>query len=225
MISADEWGIIALSVKVALAATIGLLPVAWALAWLLACRPFRGKLVLDAIVHLPLVVPPVVVGYALLLLFAPAGLLGGLLRRLTGDSLVFSWQGAAIASAVMALPLAVRAIRQSIEAIDHEVDESARLLGASITQRIWRIYLPLSRSGIVAGLVLSFARALGEFGATITFVAAVPGETMTLPLAIHSALQQPGGEATVIRLTLFSILLSFGALMASEWIGRRGRVP
>lgn len=223
MISAEEWGVIALSAKVALAATIALLPVAWALAWLLARGRFRGKLLVDALVHLPLVVPPVVVGYVLLLLFAPSGLFGGIVERLTGATLVFSWQGAALASAVMALPLAVRAIRLSLEAIDAEVDESARLLGASLVQRLWRIYLPLSRPGIFAAAMLGFARALGEFGATITFVASVPGETMTLPLAIHAALQRPDGEAMVLRLTLFSVLLSFAALVASEMIARTRR--
>lgn len=221
MISAEEWGIIALSAKVALVATIALLPIAWPLAWVLARVQFRGKALLDALVHLPLVVPPVVVGYVLLLLLAPAGLLGGVVTRLTGGSLVFSWQGAAIASAVMALPLAVRAIRLSLETIDSEVDESARLLGASFCKRLWRIYVPLSMPGILAAATLSFARALGEFGATITFVASVPGETMTLPLAIHAALQRPGGDGLVLRLTLFSICLSLAALLVSEWMSRR----
>jgi molybdate transport system permease protein len=221
MITAAEWGIIALSLKVALVATIALMPFAWALAYALARGRFPGKLLLDAGVHLPLVLPPVVVGYVLLLLLAPAGLLGGLIQRATGMALVFSWQGAAIASAVMALPLAVRAIRLSIEAIDAEVDESARLLGAPLLQRLLRIYLPLSLPGMLAAAVLGFARALGEFGATITFVASVPGATETLPLAIHAALQRPGGEDSVLRLSVFAILLSFGALIAAETISRR----
>ncbi|MDB5662895.1 MAG: molybdate transporter permease [Sphingomonas bacterium] len=223
LLSAEEWGIVLLSLKVGVTATILLLPVAWGLAYLLARRAFPGKVLLDAAVHLPLVLPPVVVGYALLLLFAPAGPFGPAVAWLTGGSLLFAWQGAALAAAVMALPLAVRAIRLGIEAIDPEVEEVARLLGASRAQRIRRIVLPLSRPGISAAAVLAFARALGEFGATITFVASVPGATMTLPLAIHAALQRPGGEAMVLRLSLLSIALSFAALIGSEVIARRGR--
>ncbi|SFR79999.1 molybdate ABC transporter permease subunit [Sphingomonas jatrophae] len=217
------WVIVALSLKVAAAATIVLLPVAWGLAWVLAHKRGRGVLLLDALIHLPLVLPPVVVGYVLLILFAPAGPLGRLLDAIGVKPPLFSWEGAAIASAVMALPLAVRSIRLSLEAIEPEVDESARLLGAGTLKRILRIALPLSLPGLLAAAVLAFARALGEFGATITFVAAVPGETLTLPLAIHAALQEPDGEPLAWRLSLFSAALSLGALIGADLIARRLR--
>ncbi|MFS0736379.1 molybdate ABC transporter permease subunit [Sphingomonas sp. 1P06PA] len=223
LLTAVEWGIVALSLKVALAATLLLLPIAWGIGYALARHRFPGKLIVDALVHLPLVVPPVVVGWLLLLLFAPAGPGGALLAAIGAPPLVFSWIGAAIAAAVMALPLAVRAIRLAIEAIDVEVDESARLLGASRLQRILRITLPLSMPGLIAAAVLSFARALGEFGATITFVASVPGSTETLPLAIHAALQRPGGETMVVTLSILSVILSLAALIASDLIARRQR--
>lgn len=223
LLTPAEWGIVALSLKVAMAATVLLLPIAWGIGYLLARRQFPGKLLVDALVHLPLVVPPVVIGWLLLLLFAPAGPGGTLLASIGAPPLVFSWIGAAIAAAVMALPLAVRAIRLAIEAIDIEVDESARLLGASRWQRIRRITLPLSMPGLIAAAVLAFARALGEFGATITFVASVPGETETLPLAIHAALQRPGGEPTVVTLSILSVILSLAALIASDLMARRQR--
>jgi molybdate transport system permease protein len=172
-------------------------------------------------VHLPLVLPPVVTGWLLLLAFAPAGPIGGWLESWFGVTVLFRWTGAAIAAGVMALPLMVRALRLSIEAVDRRLEDAARTLGASRTRVFWTITLPLSAPGVLAGLVLGFARALGEFGATITFVSNVPGETRTLPIAIYSALQLPGGEAQVLRLAAISVALSLAALVASELLARR----
>ncbi len=223
MISDAEWQVIALSLRVGLVAVAATLPIAYALAWLLARRDFPGKLLLDGAIHLPLVVPPVVTGWLLLLAFAPAGPLGRVIEVLTGGSVLFRWTGAAIAAGVMALPLMVRAMRLGIEGVDRRMEGVARTLGAGAWRSFARVTLPLSLPGIVAGLVLGFARALGEFGATITFVANVPGQTRTLPLAIYALLQTPGGEGAVLRLAALSILLSLGALVASEWIARRTR--
>lgn len=221
MLSAEEWGIVLLSLKVGGVAVLAVLPVAFALAWLLARARFPGKLLLDALVHLPLVVPPVVTGWMLLLAFAPAGPIGGLLERPFGTTVLFRWTGAAIAAGVMALPLMVRAIRLSLEAVDQRLEQAARSLGAGPVRTFVTITLPLALPGVLAGLVLGFARALGEFGATISFVSNVPGETQTLPLAIYSALQVPGGEGTVLRLAAVSIALAFVALLASELVARR----
>lgn len=221
MLSAEEWGIVFLSLKVGGVAVLVVLPVAFALAWLLARGRFPGKLLLDALVHLPLVVPPVVTGWMLLLAFAPAGPIGGLLERAFGISVLFRWTGAAIAAGVMALPLMVRAIRLSIEAVDQRLEQAARSLGAGPVRTFATVTLPLALPGVLAGLVLGFARALGEFGATISFVSNVPGETQTLPLAIYSALQVPGGEGQVLRLAAVSIALAFVALLASELVARR----
>lgn len=223
MISDAEWQVIALSLRVGLVAVAATLPIAYALAWLLARRDFPGKLLLDGAIHLPLVVPPVVTGWLLLLAFAPAGPFGRAIEALTGGSVLFRWTGAAIAAGIMALPLMVRAMRLGIEGVDRRMEGVARTLGAGAWRSFARVTLPLSLPGIVAGLVLGFARALGEFGATITFVSNVPGETRTLPLAIYALLQTPGGEGAVLRLAALSILLSLGALIASEWIARRTR--
>ncbi|MCU6455833.1 molybdate ABC transporter permease subunit [Sphingomonas sp. A2-49] len=223
MLSAAEWTIVALSLKVGAVAMLAVLPVAFALAWLLARGRFPGKLLLDAVVHLPLVVPPVVTGWLLLLAFGPAGPIGGVLERWFGVTVLFRWTGAAIAAAVMALPLTVRAIRLSIEAVDRRLESAARTLGAGPARVFWTLTLPLSLPGVFAGAVLGFARSIGEFGATITFVSNVPGETQTLPLAIYSALQQPGAEATVWRLSAMSVVLSLVALVASELLTRRVR--
>ncbi len=212
----EQWGIVFLSLKVGGVAVVATLPVAFALAWVLARANFPGKVLLDAAVHLPLVLPPVVTGWALLLLFAPGGPLAAL-----GDCVLFRWTGAAIAAAVMALPLMVRAIRLSIEAVDRRLENAARTLGAGRGRVFATITLPLSIPGILAAVILGFARALGEFGATITFVSNVPGETATLPLAIYAALQVPGGEPTVWRLAAVSVALSLAALVASELIARR----
>ena len=221
MLSPEEWQIVRLSLLVGGVATVAVLPVAFALAWALARGRFAGKWLLDGIVHLPLVVPPVVTGWVLLLLFAPAGPVGRVLQDWFGATVLFRWTGAAIAAAVMALPLTVRAIRLSLDAVDGRLEEAARTLGAGRWRVFATITLPLSLPGVLAGAVLGFARALGEFGATITFVSNVPGQTQTLPLAIYSALQQPGGDALVLRLSAISVALSLGALIASEMLSRR----
>ena len=206
MLSAEEWGIIALSLKVSAAAIGATLPVAYALAWVLARCRFPGKLLVDALVHLPLVVPPVVTGWLLLLAFGATGPVGALLERTLGVTLMFRWTGAALASAVMALPLMVRAMRLSIEAVDQRLEAAARTLGAGPWRTFAAITLPLSLPGVLAGAVLGFARSLGEFGATITFVSNIPGETRTLPLAIYAALQLPDGDAMVARLAGIAVL-------------------
>ena len=217
----DEWAIVALSLKVSAVAVLATLPLAFALAWALARARFAGKLMLDALVHLPLVLPPVVTGWLLLLAFGRRGPVGAWLDHWFGATVMFRWTGAAIAAAVMALPLMVRAARLSIEAVDRRLEQAARTLGATPWHAFATITLPLCLPGILAALVLGFARSLGEFGATITFVSNIPGETRTLPLAIYSALQVPGAEAMVTRLALMSVLLSLGALVASEWLVRR----
>jgi molybdate transport system permease protein len=221
MLTPEEWGIVLLSLQVGAVAMAVTLPVAFALAWVLARGTFPGKVLLDALVHLPLVVPPVVTGWVLLLAFAPHGVMGAPLQALLGVSVLFRWTVAAIAAAVMALPLTVRAMRLSIEAVDQRLERAARTLGAGRARIFWTITLPLSVPGILAGAVLGFARSIGEFGATITFVSNVPGQTRTLPLAIYSALQQPGGEAMAWRLSGISVALSLAALVASEVLARR----
>ena len=213
--------VVRLSLLVGGVATLGMLPIAFALAWLLARTDFPGKVLLDGIIHLPLVVPPVVTGWVLLLVFAPGGPIGGPLERWFGVSVMFRWTGAAIAAGIMALPLMVRAMRLSIEAVDQRLEQAARTLGAGRWRAFATITLPLALPGILAGVVLGFARSLGEFGATITFVSNVPGETQTLPLAIYAALQQPGGEAIAWRLAAISVGLSLAALVVSEAVARR----
>jgi len=222
-LSPDEWQVILLSLKVSLIAVGGTLPFAFAVAWLLARVRFPGKLLLDALVHLPLVIPPVVTGWLLLIVFGRTGPAGRFLEENFGLTLMFRWTGAALAAAVMALPLMVRAMRLSIEAVDIRLEQAARTLGASRWHAFLTIALPLSLPGVVAGAVLGFARSLGEFGATISFVSNIPGETRTIPLAIYAALQVPEQETVVARLALVSILLSFIALIASELIVRRRR--
>ena len=221
MLDATEWGIVALSLKVGGVAMLVTLPVAFALAWLLARVRFPGKVVVDAAIHLPLVVPPVVTGWLLLLAFGPNGPVGAWLLDWFGITVLFRWTGAAIAAGVMALPLMVRAMRISIEAVDRRLENAARTLGAGPWRVFWTLTLPLSIPGVLAGAVLGFARSIGEFGATITFVSNVPGETQTLPLAIYSALQQPGADALVWRLSCVSVGLSLVALIASELLTRR----
>ncbi|MBY0304222.1 MAG: molybdate ABC transporter permease subunit [Sphingomonas sp.] len=221
MLSAADWAIIWLTLQVGGVAMAAMLPIAFALAWILARTSFPGKIVLDGIVHLPLVLPPVVTGWLLLLAFAPNGPIGGWLQSWFGISVLFRWTGAAIAAGVMALPLMVRAMRLSIEAVDQRLESAARTLGAGRWHAFRTITLPLSMPGILAGLVLGFARSIGEFGATITFVSNVPGQTQTLPLAIYGALQLPDGEAVVVRLALVSVGLSLAALVGSELLARR----
>ncbi|UVO49001.1 molybdate ABC transporter permease subunit [Sphingomonas sp. SUN019] len=215
------WAVVRLSLLVGGVATIATLPIAFALAWLLARGRFPGKVLLDALVHLPLVVPPVVTGWVLLLAFAPAGPIGGLLEAWFGVTVLFRWTGAAIASGVMALPLMVRAMRLGIEGVDRRLEQAARTLGAGRWRAFRTITLPLALPGLLAGAVLGFARGLGEFGATITFVSNVPGETQTLPLAIYAALQRPGGEPAVWMLSAIAVAISLVALVASEWLARR----
>lgn len=217
----DVWGIVWLSLKVSAVAVGVCLPLAFALAWVLARGRFAGLVLLDAVVHLPLVLPPVVTGWLLLLAFGPQGPAGRWLEATLGMTFMFRWTGAALAAAVMALPLMVRAMRLSIEAVDLRLEAAAMTLGASRWRVFRTVTLPLALPGVVAGAVLGFARSLGEFGATITFVSNIPGETQTLPLAIYSALQVPGGEAVVTRLAVVSVLLSLAALVVSEVMARR----
>ena len=221
MLSPDEWAVVRLTLLVGGVAMLVTVPIAFALAWALARGRFPGKLLLDGIVHLPLVVPPVVTGWVLLLLFAPAGPVGRVLQDWFGVTVLFRWTGAAIAAGVMALPLCVRAIRLSLEAVDRRLEEAARTLGAGRARVFRTITLPLSMPGVLAGAVLGFARGIGEFGATITFVSSVPGETETLPLAIYAALQRPGAETLVWRLAAVSVALSLAALLLSELLARR----
>ncbi len=227
-LSAAEVEALLLSLKVALAASLIGLPIATALAYLLARKSFAGRILVDLLVHAPLVLPPVVIGYFLLLLFSPSGAIGGFLADNFGLTLIFSWYGAALASLIMALPLMVRAIRLSFEAQDLRLEGAASTLGAGRLKILLTITLPLALPGILVGTLLGFARALGEFGATITFVSNIPGLTRTLPLALYSAIQTPGGEVIALRLMLISLALAFGALLLSEWstrrlIGRKGR--
>ena len=221
ILSPAEWEIVTLSLKIGLVAIAATLPVAFALAWMLARGHFPGKIVLDAIVHLPLVLPPVVTGWLLLIAFGPEGPIGRWLKAWFGIGVLFRWTGAAIAAGVMALPLMVRAIRLSIEAVDRRLESAARTLGAGPWRVFWSVTLPLSMPGVLAGAVLGFARSIGEFGATITFVSNIPGQTRTLPLAIYSALQLPDGNAEVVRLAIISVVLALGALIASELLARR----
>ena len=212
-----------LSLKVALWSVAFSLPFGLATAWLLGRCEFYGKTLLDGIVHLPLVLPPGAVGDLLLLLFGRNGPLGSWLLEAFGITLAFTWEGAALAAAVMAFPLMVRAMRLSIEAVDQKLETAARTLGASRLGVFATVTLPLILPGVLAGAVLAFARSLGEFGATITFVSNIPGETRTLPLALYSLIQTPGGEAGALRLAVLSVLLSLGALAVSEALARRLR--
>ncbi|MEN3950403.1 molybdate ABC transporter permease subunit [Iodidimonas sp. SYSU 1G8] len=210
-----------LSLKVAAAAVSCSLPFAIALAWLLARKEFPGKSVVNALVHLPLVVPPVVIGYLLLVTLGRRGVIGSWLDETLGIVIAFTWVAAAVASAVMAFPLMVRAIRLSIEAVDTRLESVARTLGASWLRVLLTITLPLTLPGIVAGAALAFARCLGEFGATITFASNIPGITQTLPLALYTAINTPGGEDGAMRLVVISIVLAFVALGISELMARR----
>ena len=220
--SAGELGILLLSLKVGLVALAASLPIAIAVAFVLARKDFPGKTLFDAVVHLPLVLPPVVVGFALLVLFGTQGPIGRVLEPL-GIVFAFKWTGAALAAAIMGFPLFVRAVRLAIEAVDPRLELAARTLGASRTRVFFTVTLPLAASGVVTGALLAFARALGEFGATITFVSNIPGETRTLPLAIYTATQVPNGDAQALRLSIVSVLVSLGALAFSEWMVRRHR--
>lgn len=215
----EEWQALRLSLLVATTGTLASLPVGLGVAYLLARGRFWGRTLLDMAVHLPLVLPPVVTGYLLLLAFGRRGPVGSWLAEI-GIVFAFRWTGAALACAVMGFPLLVRAIRLSIEAVDAKLEQAAATLGANPLQVFTRVTLPLILPGILAGLVLCFAKAMGEFGATITFVSNIPGETQTLPSAIYTLTQVPGGEAGAMRLTLISILVSMAALVLSEILAR-----
>jgi len=212
---------IGLSLRVAFWAVSVSLPAAVLIAWLLARGRFPGRVLLDGLVHLPLVVPPVVVGYLLLLLFGRRGPIGGLLDDWFGIVFAFHWEGAALASAVMGFPLMVRAIRLSLDSLDRRLEEAARTLGAGPVTVFVTVTLPMIAPGIVTGTILGFARSLGEFGATITFVSNIPGETRTLPIALYGFTQVPGGDAAALRIAVISIVLAFAALLASELLARR----
>ena len=216
----DEWTAIGLSVKVAAVATAASLGPGLVIAWLLARKTFPGRALLDGLVHLPLILPPVVTGYLLLLAFGRRGTFGAALAEV-GIVFSFRWTGAALACAVMGFPLMVRAMRLSLEAVDRRLEQAAATLGARPFMVFLTVTLPLSLPGILAGGVLAFAKAMGEFGATITFVSNIPGETQTLPSAIYTLTQVPGGEAGALRLTLISVALSMTALLASELLARR----
>ncbi|MGE3876964.1 MAG: molybdate ABC transporter permease subunit [Parvibaculaceae bacterium] len=216
-----DWTAIFLSLRVASVATLASLPVGIFLAWLLARRDFPGKTLLNGIVHLPLVMPPVVTGYLLLLTFGRKGPAGAFLDQCCGIVFSFRWTGAALAAAVMGLPLMVRAVRLTIEGIDRRLEQAAGTLGASPLSVFATVTLPLALPGILAGSILSFAKALGEFGATITFVSNIPGETQTIPAAIYTLTQVPGGDAEALKLTGVAIAISLLALIASEALARR----
>jgi molybdate transport system permease protein len=217
----DETTAILLSLKVAGVATLAMLPLGVALAWLLARRHFWGKTLLNGIVHLPLVLPPVVTGYLLLLAFGRRGFAGVFFDQCCGLVFSFRWTGAALAAAVMGLPLMVRAIRLTIESVDVRLESAAATLGATPLRIFFTVTLPLAAPGLIAGSILAFAKALGEFGATITFVSSIPGETQTIALAIYGLTQVPGGDSAILRLAAVSIVISLAALAASEVMARR----
>ena len=221
MLSAAEWQAVGLSLQVAALALVIVLPIAVALAWLLARKRFPGKVLVDAMVHLPLVMPPVVTGYLLLVLLGRQGAIGAFLDEAFGLVFAFRWTGAAVAAGVMALPLIVRPLRLAFESVDPRLEQAAATLGARPVRVFLTVTLPLALPGLIAGAILGFAKSLGEFGATITFVSNIPGETRTLSLAIQTLLEIPGREDAAIRLTLIAIAISIGALVASEVVVRR----
>jgi len=220
-LSPDEWTAVRLSIRVATVAMFASLPVGIAVAYVLARAQFPGKSIVNGIVLLPLILPPVVTGYLLLLSFGRRGPIGAFLDQHFGIVFSFRWTGAALACAVMAFPLLVRSIRLSIEAVDRRLEDAAGTLGANPLWVFLFVTLPLILPGIIAGMILCFAKAMGEFGATITFVSNIPGETQTLPSAIYTLTQIPGGESGALRLTLVSIIISMGALLVSEFMARR----
>ncbi|QGZ35703.1 molybdate ABC transporter permease subunit [Stappia indica] len=219
-LSPEEWSAVALSLRVSFWATLVSLPLGILVAMLLARGSFPGKQLLNGIVHLPLILPPVVTGYLLLATFGRRAPVGSFLYETFGLVFAFRWTGAALAAGVMAFPLMVRAIRLAIEAVDPKLEQAAGTLGASRTMVFATVTLPLILPGIIAGSVLAFAKAMGEFGATITFVSNIPGETQTLPSAIYAFMQVPGGEASAARLVLVSITVAMAALLLSEWVSR-----
>jgi molybdate transport system permease protein len=223
-LSPDEWTAVELSLRISIVATICALPFGIAVGWLLARTDFWGKTLVDGIVHLPLVLPPVVTGYLLLISFGRRGPVGAFLYEYFGIVFSFRWTGAALACGVMGFPLMIRPIRLSLEAIDRRLEDAAATLGASGAFVFLTVTLPLALPGMIAGVLLCFARALGEFGATITFVSNIPGETQTISAAIYTLTQVPGGDAAASRLVLVAIALSLTALIASEWFARRAAI-
>ncbi|ENM5724571.1 molybdate ABC transporter permease subunit [Vibrio mimicus] len=221
MLTDYEWAALVLSLKVAGYATLWLLPIGIVLAWVLARTSFVGKGLIDSLVHLPLVLPPVVIGYLLLISMGRQGFIGQWLYQVFGLSFSFSWRGAVLACMVIALPLMVRSIRLSLESVDQKLEQAARTLGASPLRVFFSITLPLTLPGILTGVMLAFARSLGEFGATISFVSNIPGETQTIPLAMFTFLETPGSEMEAARLCVISIVIALGSLFTSEWLSRR----
>ncbi len=217
----EDWSALAISLKVAVVAVLFSLPLGIAVSWLLARKEFPGKSLLNALIHLPLILPPVVTGYLLLLAFGRKGLFGAFLDEAFGLVFSFRWTGAALAAGIMGFPLMVRAIRLSMEAVDTRLEAAAATLGAGHFNVFFTVTLPLALPGVLTGAILAFAKAIGEFGATITFVSAIPGETKTLASSIYAYTQVPGGDAGAARLTLLAIAISFAALMASEVLARR----
>ena len=217
----DEWTAVVLSLRIAVVATAVALPFAVAIAWVLARKNFWGKALLDGIVHLPLVLPPVVTGYLLLIWFGRRGVIGAFLADTFGIVFSFRWTGAALACGVMGFPLLVRAIRLSFEAVDAKLEDAAWTLGANRLLVFATVTLPLALPGVIAGMVLCFAKALGEFGATITFVSNIPGETQTISAAIYTYTQIPNADAAAARLVMVAIVISLAALVVSEWLARR----
>jgi molybdate transport system permease protein len=217
----EELQAIRLSLRVAFWSVTCSLPFGVLVAWVLARRNFPGKVLLDGLVHLPLVVPPVVVGFILLVLLGRRGPIGGWLYDTLGITIIFTWQGAALAAAVVGFPLMVRAMRLSLEAVDRRLEAAARTLGAKPFDVFMTVTLPLMAPGILAGAILAFARGLGEFGATITFVSNIPGQTRTIPMAIYTYTQVPDGDLAAFRLSIVSVVLALIALVASELLARR----
>jgi len=223
LLSTEEWQAVSLSVIVAVTAVASSLPFGIALGWLMARRDFPGKSVLETAINLPLVLPPVVTGYLLLVVLGRKGWLGGFLERWLDVRIVFTWKAAALASAVMAFPLMVRAIRLAFSAVDPRLELAARTLGAGPVDTFFSVSLPLARHGVLAGALLAFGRSMGEFGATIMVAGNIPGETRTIPLQIYGALESPGGMERAAMLVVVAILVSVGALATGEALERRGR--
>jgi molybdate transport system permease protein len=220
-ITETAWTAITLTLRIAVVATLVAAPLGIAVAWLLARKRFPGKVFLESLVHLPLVLPPVVTGYLLLLTFGRRGAVGAFLADNFGIVLSFRWTGAALACGIMGFPLLVRPIRLSFEAIDIRLEQAAKTLGASPWRTFLTVTLPLALPGIIAGMVLCFAKAIGEFGATITFVSSIPGETQTIASAVYALIQTPSGDREAMQLIVISMILAFGALLLSEWFARR----
>jgi len=220
-ITPTEWTAILLSIRVAVIATLISTPIGIGVAWLLARRDFWGKAFVDAFIYLPLVLPPVVTGYLLLLTLGKRGMVGAWLAEHLGIVFAFRWTGAALACGVMSFPLLVRPIRLSIEAVDRKLEQASSTLGASPWKVFATVTLPLAMPGVLAGMVLGFAKAIGEFGATITFVSNIPGETQTISSAIYSLIQTPDGDTAALRLVIISVSIAVAALIASEWFARR----